>query len=148
MSQITARSAITTGVLSFCIGAPAFPVLADNIQGAERILCAAHQATRCGLSTGCKTAAPQNWNIPDFIEIDLANKHLRTTVASGQKRATPFTTLLDEEGAFYIQGVDQGRAYSIVIDQETGELTAATVRGSHGVFAYAACTPLPIKTQN
>ena len=65
------------------------------------------------------------WNIPQFIEIDLAAKRLQTTAASGVHRATEFTTLLREEGHIYIQGIEGGRAFSFVIHEASGELNAA-----------------------
>jgi hypothetical protein len=119
------------------------PVLqADDVRGAEKLLCAALEATRCTLD-GCVTEDPVMWNIPQFIEIDLKNKRLQTTAASGENRATPFTTLVREDGHIYIQGIEGGRAFSFVIHEASGELNAAVAASETATAVFAACTPLP-----
>jgi len=114
---------------------------ADDVSGAERLLCASLEATRCTLDE-CVTEDPVLWNIPQFIEIDLKNKRLQTTAASGENRATPFTTLVREDGHIYIQGIEGGRAFSFVIHEASGELNAATASSEHATAVFAACTPL------
>lgn len=116
---------------------------ADDVSDAERLLCASIEATRCSLD-GCTTDDPAAWNIPQFIEIDLANKRLQTTAASGENRATPITTLVREDGHIFIQGIEAGRAFSFVIHEASGELIAATASTHSATSVFAACTPLPV----
>jgi hypothetical protein len=116
---------------------------ADDVTGADRILCASIEATRCDLD-GCVTGDPVLWNIPQFIEVDLVAKRLQTTAASGQNRATPITTLVREGGSIFIQGIEGGRAFSLVVHEASGELNAAVAAASGSSTAvFAACTPLP-----
>jgi len=42
-----------------------------------------------------------------------------------------------------LQGVENGRAYSIAIEESTGRMTAAVVREWLGVVVFGQCTPLP-----
>ena len=115
---------------------------ADNLSGADRILCASIEATRCDLD-GCVTDDPVLWNIPQFIEIDLNKKTMQTTVASGSNRVTSFPTMLREGGHIYIQGIEGGRAFSLVIHETSGELNAAVAASGTSTAVFAACTPLP-----
>jgi len=89
------------------------------------------------------TEDPVMWNIPQFIEIDLKNKRLQTTAASGENRATPITTLVRENGHIIIQGIEGGRAFSFVIHEASGELNAAVAASETATAVFAACTPLP-----
>jgi len=114
---------------------------ADDVSDADRLLCATIEATRCSLD-GCTTDDPVRWNIPQFVEIDLANKRLQTTAASGENRVTPITTLVREDGHIFIQGIEGGRAFSFVIHEASGELIAATATSSTAGAVFAACTPL------
>ncbi len=114
---------------------------ADDLSGAEKLLCASLEATRCTLD-GCVTEDPVMWNIPQFIEIDLKNKRLQTTAASGENRATPITTLVREDGHIFIQGIEGGRAFSFVIHEASGELIAATAASKSASAVFGACTPL------
>ena len=115
---------------------------ADDITDADRILCASLEATRCDLD-GCTTGDPVLWNIPQFIEIDLAARRMQTTAASGQNRATPIATLVRDNGHVFIQGLEGGRAFSLVIHEASGELNAAVAASGTSTAVFAACTPLP-----
>jgi hypothetical protein len=115
---------------------------ADDVSGADRILCASIEATRCDLD-GCVTQDPVLWNIPQFLEIDLVARRLQTTAASGQNRATPIATLVRDNGHLYIQGLEGGRAFSLVIHEASGELNAAVAASGSSTAVFAACTPLP-----
>ncbi len=117
-------------------------VRADDVTGAERLLCASIEATRCS-PDGCVTDDPVVWNIPQFIEIDLKNKRLQTTAASGENRATPINTLVREDGHIFIQGIEGGRAFSFVIHEASGELIAATAASKSASAVFGACTPMP-----
>jgi hypothetical protein len=134
------RVAFVCGVVAVALTPAA---QADDVSGADRILCASIEATRCDLD-GCVTGDPVLWNIPQFIEIDLVAKRLQTTAASGENRATPITTLMREDGSVFIQGIEGGRAFSLVIHEASGELNAAVAASSGSSTAvFAACTPLP-----
>ena len=132
---------LVLGLTALVVLMPAPNLRADDLSGAERLLCASLEATRCTLD-GCVTEDPVMWNIPQFIEIDLKNKRLQTTAASGENRATPFTTLVREDGHIYIQGIEGGRAFSFVIHEASGELNAATASSENVTAVFAACTPL------
>jgi hypothetical protein len=82
------------------------------------------------------------WNVPQFIEVDLAGKQLRTTRASGENRQTPIKNFQEEDQAIYLQGVEQGRAFSFVIDRPTGFASIAVARNGITVSVFGACTPL------
>jgi hypothetical protein len=115
---------------------------ADDVSGAERLLCASMEATRCYFDA-CEVGDPVTWNIPQFVEIDLVGKSIRTTAASAQNRATPITTLVREDGLIVIQGLEGGRAFSFVIHEASGELNAAVAAADSSTVVFAACTPLP-----
>jgi hypothetical protein len=132
------RSVLACGVL---VAALTPAASADNLTDADRILCASIEATRCDLD-GCVTSDPVLWNIPQFIEINFDEKTMRTTAASGSNRATSFTTLLREDGNVYIQGIEGGRAFSLVIHESSGELNAAVAASGTSTAVFAACTPL------
>jgi hypothetical protein len=131
---------VVIGTVLAVISTPA--VLADDVSGAERLLCASIEATRCDLD-GCVTSDPVLWNIPQFLEIDLAAKRLQTTAASGQNRVTPIATLVRDNGHIYIQGLEGGRAFSLVIHEASGELNAAVAASGTSTAVFAACTPMP-----
>jgi hypothetical protein len=116
-------------------------LLADDLRGADRLLCSAVQATVCWPEGDCEIGPPWNWNIPQFIEIDLDKKTLGTTEASGENRRTPIKNLEREDGNIFLQGFEQGRAFSFVITEESGRLAVAVARDGITVSVFGACTP-------
>ncbi len=75
-----------TLVLAFLLAAS--PVGADDLAGAENILCTAVQVTLCTADGECQSAPPWELNVPQFIKIDFENKQLGTTEASGENRSS------------------------------------------------------------
>ena len=121
---------------------PVPQALADDIRGSDRVMCAVLHATRCSADSECQTGSPRLWNIPDFIEFDFIKKHLQTTKATGTDRVTPIPTLVREQGKIFIQGIEKERVFSIVIDEKSGNLTAAMATDGRAVSAFGVCTPL------
>lgn len=114
---------------------------ADDVTGADRILCTAVQATICDTSGECEIGSPWLWNIPQFIEVDFKAKTFGTTKASGENRQTPIKYIERADGLIFLQGVEGGRAFSFVIEEETGDLSAAVARSGVTVSVFGACTP-------
>ena len=125
------------GLLSL-ISAAAY---ADDLTGADRILCSAIQATICESGGECESGSPWLWNIPQFVVVDFKEETLSTTKASGENRITPIKNLQRTDGVIFLQGVEAGRAFSFVIEEETGTLSAAVARKGITVSVFGACTP-------
>lgn len=121
------------------VGAPA---LADDLTAADQLLCAVFEATVCVPGGECTAVAPEELNVPRFVETDLRAKTLSTTAASGENRTSPIAQVQRVDGLLLLQGAERGRAYSIQIVERTGELTAAVARNGVAVVVFGACTPL------
>lgn len=122
---------------------PAAPLLGDDLRGHDAFLCAVLEASRCAPEEGCARVALVDLNVPDFVEVDLTAKLVRTTAASGENRSTAILSAVRQEQSIFLQGVEKGRAWSFVLDEESGRLTAAVAREELSVNAFAVCTPLP-----
>ena len=113
---------------------------AEDVSGVDRMVCAAGQAQIC-LETGeCYAATPWELSVPDFVIIDMKKGMISTTKASGQNRSTKFTKSDRTEGLITLQGVESARAFSFVIHEATGRMTAAIARDGLSVTVFGACT--------
>ena len=135
------RSLKILGVVSALVVLAPQLAVADDVHGTDKMICASVEATVCSLD-GCESGTPWLWDIPQFVEVDLKAKRLSTTVASGENRATPIKSLERKDGLIFIQGVENGRAFSFVITESTGVLSAAVAREEITVSVFGACTPL------
>ena len=115
-------------------------IAADNLTGADRLLCATGELVACIEGDDCYTILPEEVDVPQFIVVDLAGKMLSTTKASERIRTTPIRTLNREDGLIYLQGTENGRAFSFVIDEATGHATAAVARDGIAVTMFGNCT--------
>ena len=53
----------------------------------------------------------------------------------------PAQVTICDDDAFYLQGVERGRAFSFVINKSTGFMSAAIAREFLTVTGFGACTP-------
>jgi hypothetical protein len=120
----------------------AAPLVADDVRGADRILCATTSVTACIEGEDCYKVDPSELNLPNFIEIDLKARRLKTTLASGQNRSTEIKGLQRESGALILQGFENGRAFSFLIDELLGTASIAVAREGIAIAGFAACTPM------
>lgn len=130
-------------VLGLLVLAATAAAVADDLTGQQSVLCTAVQATVCDDTGSCVIENPWDLNIPQFLELNLKDKTVSTTKASGENRSTPIRTLLREDGLIVLQGVEMGRAFSFVIEEKTGLLSAAVAREGKTVSVFGACTPMP-----
>ena len=117
-------------------------VWADDLADSNRFLCSPVQATVCFDDGECEIDLPWNLNIPDFIEVDLDARRLSTTAASGENRMTPIENVSRRDGLIVLQGFEMGRAFSWVISEQTGQVTAAIATEGRAVTVFGACTPI------
>lgn len=134
---------LTVMAMALATAAPPWSALAhaDDVSGKDQILCAVVEVNFCSPGDVCDQGPPWAWNVPDFIAIDVAGKELRTTRASGENRKTPIRNLTRQDGELIVGGVEQGRAFTFVVTEKTGEATMTVAAYGEGGVAFGTCTP-------
>jgi hypothetical protein len=118
----------------------ASPVTGDVLKDVDRVLCVPGPVSHCVADGNCNSELPENESIPNFIEVDLKRKTLATTKASGEGRSTPIQSQSRASGYIYLQGVENGRAYSMVISESTGNLTFVIATDGETAAMFGDCT--------
>jgi hypothetical protein len=77
--------------------------------------------------------------LPAFLRITVGGKALEATDGSGRKTPIHSSVLVQEQERLLLQGGEQGRAWSVVIAQKTGAMTAAIVDHDGGFLVSGAC---------
>jgi hypothetical protein len=114
--------------------------LADNVANLDRLLCATGQIVICVEEDECYPVLPSDVGVPDFVIVDVKGKVLSTTKASEENRTTAIASVNRKDGLVYLQGIDLGRVFSVVIDEATGRMTASVARDGATVSVFGACT--------
>lgn len=115
----------------------AAPALAGEFDGSKPLLCATQSALDCSRGDDCYTGLPEEIGAPTFMRLDLAKK----TVIG------PYTTsdiLLQDKSdkQLLLQGREAGFGWTIVVDQQSGEMTATLASRAGAYVLYGACTLL------
>lgn len=113
---------------------------ADNIKSADRLLCSTSLIVVCFEDGDCIDTLPWQVNVPQFIMIDTKKMTLSTTKASNENRSTRIRTLQRDAGTIILQGIEQGRAFSYVIDEASRLATVSVARDGVSVSVFGACT--------
>jgi len=119
----------------------ASPVTGDVLKDVDRMLCVPGSVSHCVVDLDCKSELPEDENIPTFIEVDLKRKTLATTEASGEGRSTSIKNVTRQAGNIYLQGVENGRGFSMVISENTGDMTLVIAANGETASTFGACTP-------
>jgi hypothetical protein len=113
---------------------------ADSLADRDRLLCSSSQVLLCFETGECFPAQPWELDVPQFVVIDLKKKTISTTAASEERRSTALMSVTRADGTIFLQGIEQRRAFSIVIDEQLGTLNAAVARDGITVSVFGACT--------
>ena len=119
------------------------PARADDLTDAVRFICSSGSVAVCCEGGACATGTPDELDIPQFIEVDMVQKRVNTTKASQLNRTSPIDNLKRVDGKIVLQGIENQRAYSFLIDEKTGSVSVAVAHDGCTVTAFGSCTPLP-----
>ena len=115
-------------------------ILAAEMDGSTPILCAVMAATECDRWGVCEPVDPSDAGLPPFIRVDVGRKTLEATDGSGRRSEIQSSTLVKDKERLLLQGGENGRAWSAVIGQRSGEMTAAIVDHDGGFLLSGTCT--------
>ncbi len=113
---------------------------AADFDGSKALLCAPGEAVDCLPRGDCQQRSPDELGIPRFITVDFKKKQLSGRSVDGDE-STAIQNVRSVDGKQILQGAENGRGWSIVIDEETGDMSAAVAGKEAGFVLFGACTP-------
>ena len=123
---------------------------AADFDGSKPLLCSAATLSECIPGGVCEQVTSDSINAPDFLRIDFKKKTV-TADAPGQEDRPPSpiktTTTIDDK--LFLQGADDGvegvrdgLAWSLAIDQTAGKMVLTASGDEVGFVIFGACTTL------
>lgn len=113
---------------------------AEDLTGVDEFVCAAGQAQICVEADTCYPTTAWELSMPEFVVIETARGTISTTRASGLNRSSRFRTHERADGLIFLQGIEGGRAFSFVIHEASGQMTATVARDGAVVTVFGFCT--------
>ena len=120
---------------------PALTMAADRDKSAE-ILCSASKVIECDPYGDCVNSSAEKINIPQFIKIDLIGKTMADGSVKDSPKKTAIRTMIRENGEIIMQGSENGRGFTMVVDEQSGKFSAAISEDSFGFIVFGACMAL------
>jgi hypothetical protein len=115
------------------------PAPLPGLDGSKPLRCALAKATECDADAACGAVALEQIEMPDQVDLDFAAKQLVSTTDA--QRTSPIHAIETLERVLVLQGHQNGRGWTIVIERATGHL-AATLADIEGSFVLAGgCSP-------
>ena len=128
--------ALALGVL---LSAPGLAVASD-FDGSHTLLCAPTDAVQCEGAGECERKEVEVLNMAKFLTVDFKKKKLRGTVEGGSEEETSAIQMVQKlEGVTLVQGAENGRGWSLVVDKGTGDMTLAIAGDDLGFVLFGVC---------
>jgi hypothetical protein len=134
-------SKLTAICLALGLGLVPYARAAAIYDGSVPLICALIEVMDCAPGADCQRGAPESVNLPQFIKLNFTEKTLSTTEAAQKQQTTPIKQLERFDSSLILQGVEGGRAWSLVIARETGKMSATVADDQSGFVIFGACTP-------
>ena len=124
-----------------CLLVTPLPVAAGDFDGSKPLLCAVIDTFECGPGGECEWGNAESINMPQFLKINFKKKTISGTRESGEVRTTEIENMERVDGKLILQGVQNGRAWSMVITEATGKMAVTASDDQVGFVVFGACTP-------
>jgi hypothetical protein len=109
--------------------------------GSVPLICALIEVMDCEPGADCQRGAPESVNLPQFIKLNFTEKTLSTTEAAQRQQSTAMKDIEQFDTRMILQGVEGGRAWSMVIAKDTGKISGTVADDQAGFIIFGACTP-------
>jgi hypothetical protein len=127
-------------VFLVCILAAPVPLAAGDFDGSNPLICAVIETFECGQNAECQRGPAESIGIPQFLKIDFAEKIISSPPGAGPVRTTNIRQMESVDGKLILQGVQNGRAWSMVINETSGKVTLSASDDQAGFVVFGACT--------
>ena len=104
-------------------------------------MCVPSEELECVSHEKCRRDVIESLHLPQFIKVDFAAKEMSGTW-EGQQETAVIGNSRRSDGRVILQGMQQGRGWSMVIVEETGHMTLSVAGDDVAFIVFGPCTPL------
>src|SRR5262249_16466890 len=113
----------------------ALPASGGDFDGSKLLICAPAEAMDCAAGDGCDKSTPAQVGAPAFIRIDAAKK-----AVIGPKRTSTIQFVEKTDEQLVLLGTELGYGWTLVLDQDTGQMSLTLVNRDGAFVLFGACT--------
>jgi len=115
----------------------------DAFDGSSNLICAAFNVMACVDGMNCVKGEARDFEMPEFMRIDVKKKVVYATYESETKRAESPVKNMEVNGTqLILQGVENAHGWSMAIHRDTGRMSLAVVGEQLSYSIFGACKAL------
>lgn len=115
---------------------------AGDFDGSKVLTCATIEAIECAPGGDCSRGWAHEINLPQFVTVDVAAKSITGKRPNdGSQLAAKINSVSTEQANLVLQGVQNDRAWSMVIAKDNGFMSISASSENAGFVVFGACTP-------
>ena len=128
----------TVVAISVLVGFGMLPVvvLAAPMDGSAPMLCAVSSVAECSRLGDCERSTPEAAEVPPFVRVNVPQRVLSSIDGA---RTSPVTSVQRVNGRLMLQGTQNDRAWGIVINEESGRMSATVGEDDGAIVISGAC---------
>ena len=130
------------GVLLWVVGiclASHQAAAAGKADGSVPLVCVPLAVTECGADDECQRGTAASINLPQFLQVDVKAMTIR---AVEEGRQSPIGSLARVNGKLILQGVQGTHGWTLIIAEDTGQMSATIAGAVAGYIIFGSCTQL------
>jgi len=140
--QYTRRNWLSAAGVAAMVYLAPMPASAAGLDGTSNLICSAIDVVACAEGSACTMGQAKNFDLPQFVVIDVEASVVRATKHSGIEETSPVKNMEVSGKQLILQGIENGRGWGISINGETGDMAASVVGDAVSFLVHGACTPI------
>ena len=127
------------GFFLLCFILTPFSNAVAEFDGSKMLLCATIETFECVSGVECQWGTAQSINLPQFLKIDFNEKKISGTREDGEVLTTKIENMERSDGKLALQGTQNNKGWSILINEATGKMTITVSDDQIGFVIFGAC---------
>ena len=113
----------------------------QGLDGSRNLICAAVNVVACAEGPGCVQGLAKNFELPEFMFVDMQAKVVRATAESPFKEVdSPIKNSAVSGSQLILQGIENGHGWTISIDRASGRMMTSLSGELLSYMIFGACT--------
>jgi hypothetical protein len=129
------------GVLGW-LALPISAAATGPFDGSKPLVCAVTDADQCEEEGACLDGDADDLHAAELVRVDVKGKTIQILDDGREGEKTAIQHVERQEGRLFLQGVEAGRGWTMLLSEETGDTTLVVADDGVAFVLYGACTTL------
>ncbi len=104
------------------------------------LLCSVINVAEYSLEEECFVGTAESFDLPQFVRIDFQNNIISEAGENTEARKSRIINLKHIDNSVILQGIENGRSWSMIVEKQTGKMSATVSEERIGFVVFGACT--------